>query len=527
MWQTFCKAMILVLVLNPLSIAAQHDLEAMEVGVDRPGGDYEDFDVSGGAEACRRRCLDDDRCQAWTFVGPDAPDGAGHCWLKDQIPDARPMADAVSGVIGLRLAEDHWSEPRRVSVDEPWADLVVRTGDVDNFGFGWRQGFNPFSGETTESHPYPYQPEEDDPAGTDRIMVGSGYDGSPPRGKDGYTDSTTRPDNSPRAIVVELPAERPETESVLLQWFVDDFQAPMWGAHYQVKIDGERMQAMELGLNTLEQTGPVGKLISLALLPEYQRLLEDGELEIMIDDPETGAGDGYAVDFVRVLFNPENLPYTGEVHGEVVRERDFKPVPGALVTSALGTTETDSAGRYSLNGVPAGLAIVSAAKDGYRARAGTVEIIDGRRAELNFKLAAVEGDRDTLARSLDTKGRARIPGIYFDLDSAKLKNDSFQALERVLTVLKANPERHYVIEGHTDSQAGDAYNLELSQRRADAVAAWLTDHGIDAGRLEAVGYGEARPVADNGTASGRALNRRVEIAVANNPGQGSSGNKGE
>jgi len=527
MSKTFCKAIMLALVLNSVSFAAQHDPEAMDVGVDRPGGDYEDFDVSDGAKACRQRCLDDDRCQAWTFVGPDAPAGTGHCWLKDQIPEPRPMQDAVSGVIGLRLAKDHWAEPHRASTDQPWADLVVRTGDVDNFGFGWRRGFNPFSGETTESHPYPYQPEQDDPSGTDRIMVGSGYDGSPPQGKDGYTDSTTRPDNSPRPIVVELPADRPETDSVLLQWFVDDFQAPMWGGHYQVEIDDERMQAMELGLNALEQTGPVGKLISLALLPEYHRLLEDGELEIMIDDPETGAGDGYAVDFVRVLINPGNLPYTGEVHGEVVRERDFKPIPGALVTTALGTTETDAGGRYSLNGDPAGLAIVSAAKDGYRARARTAEIIDGRRAELNFKLAAVDDDKEALARSLDTKGRARIPGIYFDLDSAKLKDESFEALDRVLTVLKANPERHYVIEGHTDSQASDAYNLELSQRRADAVAAWLTDHGIDAERLEAAGYGEARPVADNGTASGRALNRRVEIAVADDTGEGSPENPGE
>jgi outer membrane protein OmpA-like peptidoglycan-associated protein len=69
------------------------------------------------------------------------------------------------------------------------------------------------------------------------------------------------------------------------------------------------------------------------------------------------------------------------------------------------------------------------------------------------------------------------------------------------------------VEGHTDSQGTDAHNLDLSQRRAESVRAALLARGYDASRVQAVGIGEARPVADNNTAEGRANNRRVEIII--------------
>jgi len=69
------------------------------------------------------------------------------------------------------------------------------------------------------------------------------------------------------------------------------------------------------------------------------------------------------------------------------------------------------------------------------------------------------------------------------------------------------------VEGHTDSVTSDAYNQQLSERRADAVRTWLESHGVAAGRLTTVGYGESKPVADNGTVAGRQQNRRVEIVI--------------
>jgi outer membrane protein OmpA-like peptidoglycan-associated protein len=84
----------------------------------------------------------------------------------------------------------------------------------------------------------------------------------------------------------------------------------------------------------------------------------------------------------------------------------------------------------------------------------------------------------------------------------------------VVDIMKQNPDiRKVRVEGHTDSKGSDAYNIKLSQRRANAVRDYLIAHGVEADRLVAVGYGETRPVADNGTAEGRARNRRVEFTI--------------
>jgi len=70
-----------------------------------------------------------------------------------------------------------------------------------------------------------------------------------------------------------------------------------------------------------------------------------------------------------------------------------------------------------------------------------------------------------------------------------------------------------VVEGHTDSVGTEANNLVLSRLRAEAVVDYLVSRGVDAGRLEAVGFGETSPVADNDTAGGRQINRRIEVEL--------------
>jgi len=118
-----------------------------------------------------------------------------------------------------------------------------------------------------------------------------------------------------------------------------------------------------------------------------------------------------------------------------------------------------------------------------------------------------------LARRLEATGRAVVYGIYFDPDSASLKPESESTLEEILAVLQAQPALRLQVAGYTDSTNTDAYNLKLSQQRAEAVVKWLVDHGVAAARLAANGFGESQPVADNTTAAGRALNRRVELVV--------------
>lgn len=90
---------------------------------------------------------------------------------------------------------------------------------------------------------------------------------------------------------------------------------------------------------------------------------------------------------------------------------------------------------------------------------------------------------------------------------------SFQILDQVASVLKSNPKLRIVIEGHTDTVGAADYNLQLSDDRADAVRGTLIERGIPGNRLEAIGYGESRPIASNESELGRASNRRVEFRI--------------
>lgn len=104
--------------------------------------------------------------------------------------------------------------------------------------------------------------------------------------------------------------------------------------------------------------------------------------------------------------------------------------------------------------------------------------------------------------------------VKFDFDKAQVKQDSYSDIENLAEFMKQFPQTSTTVEGHTDSVGNDAYNQNLSERRAGAVRDVLVNqYGVDANRVNAVGYGEAHPVADNATRDGRAVNRRVEAAV--------------
>lgn len=108
-------------------------------------------------------------------------------------------------------------------------------------------------------------------------------------------------------------------------------------------------------------------------------------------------------------------------------------------------------------------------------------------------------------------GRFTTRTIKFDVNKSILKPESITVIRMIQQYLVQNPTLSFEIGGHTDSDGDDAYNLKLSQQRADAVKAQLVKMGIVASRLIAKGYGEAKPVAANTTSEGKADNRRVEF----------------
>jgi len=106
-----------------------------------------------------------------------------------------------------------------------------------------------------------------------------------------------------------------------------------------------------------------------------------------------------------------------------------------------------------------------------------------------------------------------LENMYFDTDKDVLKDISIPSLESLLHFLEEKPKVKNEIAGHTDSQGNDAYNIDLSQRRAESVKKYLITHGVSKRRLEAKGYGETTPISDNNTSEGRTLNRRTEIKI--------------
>jgi outer membrane protein OmpA-like peptidoglycan-associated protein len=129
---------------------------------------------------------------------------------------------------------------------------------------------------------------------------------------------------------------------------------------------------------------------------------------------------------------------------------------------------------------------------------------------------AAAGTAKRIEADLASAGRSVIYGIYFDFASDRIKEESEPVLAEIAQVLRQNPAWNLSVEGHTDSIASDAYNLDLSQRRAAAVKAALTGrYRIGEGRLSTAGFGESSPRDRNDTLEGRARNRRVELVKSN------------
>jgi outer membrane protein OmpA-like peptidoglycan-associated protein len=106
-----------------------------------------------------------------------------------------------------------------------------------------------------------------------------------------------------------------------------------------------------------------------------------------------------------------------------------------------------------------------------------------------------------------------LPDVTFAVDSTEISGAFQSALDRVAQSMIQYPNSLIDVYGHTDSTGSDTYNLDLSKRRADAVARYLISRGVSSARIQTKGMGETYPVADNNTAEGRSRNRRVEVKI--------------
>jgi OmpA-OmpF porin, OOP family len=123
-------------------------------------------------------------------------------------------------------------------------------------------------------------------------------------------------------------------------------------------------------------------------------------------------------------------------------------------------------------------------------------------------------DAAAMQKGLGETGHIALYGIYFDTDKAVVKSESQPTLGEIAKLLTSQPQLSVFIVGHTDNQGAHDYNLDLSRRRAEAVAAELVkSYRIAPQRLRTAGVGFLAPVGSNATDAGRALNRRVELVA--------------
>jgi outer membrane protein OmpA-like peptidoglycan-associated protein len=135
--------------------------------------------------------------------------------------------------------------------------------------------------------------------------------------------------------------------------------------------------------------------------------------------------------------------------------------------------------------------------------------------------------QDRIDREGDTLRASLSSDVLFDSGSAALAPGANDKLQQMADVLNRYPRTHVEIVGHTDSRGSEASNQDLSQRRANAVRDVLAHDGVAAARITAHGAGETRPVSTNDTATGRAMNRRVEITVRPDEGLAAEGREAE
>ena len=121
--------------------------------------------------------------------------------------------------------------------------------------------------------------------------------------------------------------------------------------------------------------------------------------------------------------------------------------------------------------------------------------------------------RTAKGKAATGSGKLRLAMVHFDFDKQNIKKIYVPVLDQHVAYLNDHPSSPVMVEGHTDYMGSDAYNQKLSERRANAVRDYLIQKGIASSRIHVVGYSEHRPIADNKTAEGRAMNRRSELEV--------------
>lgn len=243
-----------------------------------------------------------------------------------------------------------------------------------------------------------------------------------------------------------------------------------------------------------------------------------GEYSFSISHPEYNSGTctgtvGEAGGEVAITCELEALPRLGSVRARVVSDTGAS-VANATVTitgpSAVSAV-SDSSGTFTRDSLTPGTYNVRIEAEGYLISTGTFTVAPRETATPEFTVITRPTRSLVTVRAREIVIRRQ---VNFATDSAEILPDSIPLLTEIADVLLRTPEiRRVEIQGHTDNRGGREHNMDLSQRRAEAVRDWLIAAGVDSSRLEARGYGDSEPRVPNLTAANRARNRRVQFMI--------------
>lgn len=427
--------------------------------------------------------------------------------------------DAMNG----RYSEEdgYWQQKYVRKSHTPEAEWMIRLGDIDNLGFGFEKNFNPFSGDTTTFHSPPSVLNPNEPQGLDMILLPTSFRKfNQPCIYDvyssyyGFLKITYKKVNFPIKIPLNLPNTMPIT-GIKFMLFIDDIQSKASCSKFDVWLNGVKADfiAEELKKLNLQQQG---KLLSFDVPETHFGLFKKDTLELVIDDITTGAGDGFAVDFVKILINPRKQ-HSGQISGLITDKNTGKAIDKATLKDQNNIQTESKEGKYVLSGLPLGKNRITVSAANYRTETFTVDVSNTPQ-QINFQLASITIINTVFPEAgiLTIGSKIVLQNTNFAPNSIYLKKEVHVELDKLVELMKVNPTLKICINGHTDSGipgTREEHLVYLSEGRAKSVMNYLVSKGIEKHRISYKGYGSSRPIVDNKTPENQAKNRRVEFEI--------------
>ena len=232
--------------------------------------------------------------------------------------------------------------------------------------------------------------------------------------------------------------------------------------------------------------------------------------------PAAPAGAAAGPTVVKVQCELEALPKVGSVVGSVTDPETNQPVDGAHieVTDRLNRKlelRADGNGAFRFENVPPGPLKFAVDAPGYFTAVAEVNVRAREEAAARMLLNKRPASPNVTVTGKEIKLKKQ---VHFQHDSAEILPDSQGIIEELADLMAKRPDiKNVEVQGHTDDTGAAAYNLRLSQSRAQAVVDAISSHGVDASRMTAKGYGQEKPLVPNTTETNRARNRRVQVMI--------------